>query len=492
MHRITCLTASLVWLMCPALALAEQSVLRLEAEDAVLAGLETATDRGGFSGSGYVRGFDQDDDRLEFRFTAEAGLYELRIGYACLSGDKGYALEVNAEKSSGMFIRRGDGFAVHNAGKLRLTEGRNTVAIGKGWGWFEIDYIELHPAAVRVPAKPPKKLADPDADPEARALMSCLVDLYGRKTLAGQQDMAEIAYVHEVTGRTPAVGSFDLMDYSPSRLQHGAEPGQLVEDVIGWARGGGSFVSLCWHWNAPAHLIDQKGGKEWWRGFYTKATTYNVEAALADTASMEYRLLLRDLDAIAVQLRKFRVAGVPVLWRPLHEAQGGWFWWGARGPDALVKLWRLMFKRFVHRHGLHHLIWVYSPPAGGIQAADWYPGDAYVDVVGVDIYTDASSSMSGEWEALQEVYGGRKLVALSESGTLPHPDRMRTYQVWWSWFSVWSGKFVRDLPKETVRLVYEDGDIITQDELPALIQSAASGSGLPGLKGFPERRKGSK
>jgi len=106
------------------------------------------------------------------------------------------------------------------------------------------------------------------------------------------------------------------------------EPGGA--DGAGAGLGGPGIVTLCWHWNAPSHLKEDTEN-EWWGGFYTQHTTFDVAAALADPTSEEYRLLLRDIDVIAAELKKFSDAGKPVLWRPLHEAAGGWFWWGRRG-----------------------------------------------------------------------------------------------------------------------------------------------------------------
>lgn len=63
-------------------------------------------------------------------------------------------------------------------------------------------------------------------------------------------------------------------------------------------------------------------GKEWWRGFYTDSSDFNIATALADPTGANYTLLLRDIDAIAKQLHRLQDAGVPVLWRPLHEAEG--------------------------------------------------------------------------------------------------------------------------------------------------------------------------
>ena len=442
-------------------------VARLEAEDGQLYGVEVSTARGGFTGRGYVTGFDRDDDRLELTFQAASGLCELRIRYCSPRGDKGYSVAVNGTTGSGVFAKTGESFAVQSAGKFVLRDGQNSLILRKGWGWFDIDSFELVPAAVAPPAPVPAVLSDPAATPAARRLHAYLVELYGRKTLAGQQDFENLAWIQKQTGREPAVAALDFMDYSPSRVEHGAKPRGATEKAVAWVRAGGGILTYCWHWNAPADLLDQPGGQEWYKGFYTKATTFDIAAVLADPAGERYRLLLRDIDAIAAELRKFADADIPILWRPLHEAQGGWFWWGAKGPEPLVQLWHLLYRRLTRHHGLHNLIWVYSPPSGGISASAWYPGDEWVDIVAPDIYAGRRPSMSAEWESAQVAYGGRKLVALGEGGDPPDPELMRTFQTRWSWFATWGGAFIRDASAEHLRKVFLDEDVITRDELPA-------------------------
>ena len=308
--------------------------------------------------------------------------------------------------------------------------------------------------------RPPKTLTDPNATSEAKSLMSYLVDYYGQQVLSGQYHMPDMNYVHSVTGKWPAVGALDLMDYSPSRIAYGYYPTGMVESYINWANSGGGILSSSWHWNAPTDLIDQPGA-EWWRGFYTIATTFDINAVLADPCGTRYQLLISDMDAIAVELKKFQDANLPLLWRPLHEASGGWFWWGAKGPGPFIQLWRLMHDRFVNYHHLHNLIWVYT-----VCDPAWYPGNAYVDIGGMDLYpSDPNSSMVGFWDDSQSHFEGTKLVALSESGILPDPNKIRADKVWWSWFSVWAGSFIEDVNQNFMRSVYNDADIITLDEL---------------------------
>ncbi|WP_165864788.1 glycosyl hydrolase [Rufibacter latericius] len=446
--------------------------IKIEAENATRTGVTVASSMTGFSGSGYVQGFDNSFAK-NVRFTvdvATAGIYDLTIRYATPSGEKGYVLEVNGSRSEGM-LTPVSGYGTAQAGKFLLTAGANSITIGGGWGYYIIDYINLSPATIPLPAKPPKTLTDANATASTKNLFSYLVDIYGTKVLAAQQEtneLQEMDYVRTHSGKDPAIGSFDLIEYSPSRIQFGSNPTGFSEKAIQWAQKdqGRGIISLMWHWNAPTDLINQSPDKLWWSGFYTRATTFNFATALADKNGANYQLLLRDIDAIAVELKKFQAQDIPVLWRPLHEAAGGWFWWGAQGAAPFRELWQLMYDRLTNHHQLHNLIWVYTAERG---KPDWYPGDAYVDIVGIDIYenTAVASNLSGQWTELQNLFNGKKLVTLSETGNLPNPEFIRTFGTWWSWFAVWPGAdYTRKQASSLIHSVFNDPDVITLDELP--------------------------
>lgn len=445
---------------------------RAEAEMGTLTGVQTASTPAGFTGTGLVTGFDAATDNVSLTIdNPVAGLYKLRISYTSPFGEKGYDLQVNSEKSNGMFPQTGQDFRAVDAGTFLLPKGQNTIIIGRGWGYFGIDNIQLTSTTAALPALVPNTLTDAQASPATRALFSYLRSLYGTKVLAGQHagpedKLADIQYILDKTGKEPALASFDLIEYSPSRVAHGSNPTGYAEQFLAWAQKGQGrgIISLMWHWNAPTDLIDSQA-QPWWKGFYTEGTTFDLAATLADKDGARYQLLLKDIDAIAEQLQKFQAANVPVLWRPLHEAEGKWFWWGAKGAAAYKELWRLLYDRLTNHHQLHNLIWVY----GGTQSAspEWYPGDAYVDIAGVDLYLDASANMSSDWNGQQQQFGGKKLVALTESGNLPDPENIRAYATWWSWFTIWQGKdFIQKQPVELLKRVYADEDILTLDELP--------------------------
>jgi mannan endo-1,4-beta-mannosidase len=272
------------------------------------------------------------------------------------------------------------------------------------------------------------------------------------------------------------------MDYSPSRLEHGANPNGETERIISWAKQTGGIPTMMWHWNAPSGLIDTPG-HEWWRGFYSDSTTFNVQTALANPGSNEYNLLLRDIDAIGNELRKFQDAGVPVIWRPLHEAQGSggntWFWWGAEGSQPFVDLWRLMYDRLTNVDGLHNLIWVYTSTPANEDFQAWYPGDDVVDIIGADVYTDKTSSMSGQWYDLLDQYNGKKMISLAETGTLPDPNLFDQRGIHWSWFMPWQvdgspyGVTTNYTPTQIKNVLNHD-DVVTLNELPVTPWSNAA------------------
>lgn len=445
------------------------SEILLEAEDAELEGVFVDSTRAGYSGTGYVTGFDADTDSLRFRFEAGEGVYALHLRYAAPGRFNAYEVWVDGVRQAGSLPGSQGGFTERRLVEHRLGAGTHTVVVR---GNLEVDYLRLEPVVYDPPVVPPPQLSDPAATPAAQSLFAFLLEQYGRAVLSGQQELRELDFIHATTGKEPAVAGGDLIEYSPSRRQRGARPNKQTgyassEDLIAWA-GDDGIVALMWHWNAPTDFVDEA---EWWRGFYTDGTTFDFAAALADPSSERYQMMLRDIDAIAVELRKFADADVPLLWRPLHEAAGGWFWWGARGPEPFKALWRLLYDRLVNLHGLHHLIWVYTHEPGAVA---WYPGDDVVDIVSRDAYpSDPAALLRSDWAELQTLYGDRKLVALSETGILPDPDAYTDFGVWWSWFSMWSDwpgdgqlDYARGMDPEYLRRVFNSPRVLTRDELP--------------------------
>lgn len=418
------------------LAISTSPAIRLEAEAAVLRSVRVAREVPGFSGSGYVTDITAPDIEISWKTEAKGGLYRARVGFRTPGGPKGFSLNLNGRSADGS-LPASDRWSVYDAGLVELKAGENAVSIGRGWGWYEIDFVEFVPSSpLPLPKPVPPRLVTPQPSPEAAALMRRLADDYGKRTWIGTYGMEDDDWLAANHGVRALVLGGDFMDYSPSRLEFGADPKTHTEDLIARARKG-QVIALSWHWNAPLGLINKTTPEKdlaWYKGFYTEATTFDVAAALADPQSEGYRLLMRDIDAIAVELKKLQAAKVPVLWRPLHEAEGKWFWWGAKGPEPCKTLWRLMFDRLVKKHRLNNLIWVWN-------SADpaWYPGDDTVDIMSIDAYPqDRQDPLAGSFEGLLKRFDGKKIIGLAEFPGIADIDRMHRFGARWSFAVSWT------------------------------------------------------
>jgi len=201
----------------------------------------------------------------------------------------------------------------------------------------------------------------------------------------------------------------------------------------------------------------------------------------------EYAATEHDLDVIAAELEVLRDAHVPVLWRPLHEANGRWFWWGAGGPEPFKQLWRMMYENFTLKHHLNNLIWVFSPGAETDLAA-WYPGDAYVDIIGQDHYPlDGNHGPAKDvFDELVRMSGGKKLVALGENGPVPDPEQVERDGAGWLFFTTWSGSilFEKTTP-EQLRAYYNNPYVLNLGDLPDLKHYPFAPAGQARKLAFP-------
>ncbi len=466
-------SVALSWLLLTLLQLspvrAAGPILSQLAEHGQRKGLTLADSIPGFQGKHYVTGFVKPGDRLILIFQVpQSGLYDANIRYSS-PGKKGFSLTINGSEYSSMFPASPDRFANFDAGLVELKAGKNVVSIGRGWGYFSIDSITF--TATRKyppPIRPSPRLCDPDATPQARSLMRHLVMAYGRRMLTGVYSAADASYVHRVTGQYPSIIGGDLMDYSPTRLKYGADPHHEVQQLIGAARQG-FIITVSWHWNAPAELIKDNyvnaQGKmvssHWWSGFYTKSTRFNIAEVLAHPGGKNYHLLISNIDAIAAQLKKFDNAGIPILWRPLHEASGGWFWWGAHGPKPFKKLWRLMYNRLTFHFHLHNLIWVYTTAGTGA----WYPGNKYVDIVGVDQYPkNADDPLSKLWWNCQKHFSN-KVIAMTEFGGVVNAEKSFHFGVYWDYAVSWVGRVRPQYEnRSSLKKLYNQPDVLTYSQ----------------------------
>ena len=223
--------------------------------------------------------------------------------------------------------------------------------------------------------------ANPNASAKASAILEYFYKLSARqdkRVLSGQftnfgngATMQLMDDIHAKTGHWPALLGADYADFGRGSLTYKIPNKAVIEY---WNQGG--LVTLSAHLYNPAN---PKGG-----GLRDKGV--NLDDLLKPGTDTHQRWM-QELDLLAEGLKELKDAGVVVLWRPFHEMNGGWFWWGDKDPNAFIQVWRHMFDYFSTTKGLDNLLWVYGPNHGP-NTATFYAGDRYVDIVGIDAYTD--------------------------------------------------------------------------------------------------------
>lgn len=270
-------------------------------------------------------------------------------------------------------------------------------------------------------------------------------DNFGKHIISAQQESTwmgsveyEMDYLKNVTGKLPAIRGLDFMN---------DDFDGVAERAIEWDRLGG-LVTICWHTG-----VDISGYEE------SKKDRPNIDKLLTPGTD-EYNTLMNSWDKAAKTLQYLRDKNVPVLWRPFHEFDGKWFWWGKGGGENFIKLWRMMYDKFTNEYNLDNLIWVlgYSEK----MRDGWYPGDDYVDIVGSDNY-DRSTNKAA-WNKLTEITS--KPMAFHECGMVPSVERFQQDGTLWSWFMIWHTTWLTDNKSDNLKAVYNSELVITLDELP--------------------------
>ncbi|AWB26443.1 glycosyl hydrolase [Halococcoides cellulosivorans] len=292
-------------------------------------------------------------------------------------------------------------------------------------------------------------LSNPDATDNARALYQYLQEISGEKILSGQEyepwGIDEMDYLQDVTGRQPAVMGLDFINENFEwRVDRAIEH---------WNAGG--IVTLMWHWGAPTlgpGYENSKGEIDVWRCF--------------EEGTAENQAMYEDLDQIAEHLATLRDEGIPVIWRPMHELNGGWFWWSKSGADAFIELWQTVYDYFTDEWDLDNLIWVLG--YADTPDADWDPGREYYDIAGADTYSPPSDSLVSMYDGVVDIHGSEIPIAYHECGTPPDPAACANDGAWWSWWMNWHTEWLTDNSDGHLDYVYNHDLTLTLDDLPDL------------------------
>lgn len=174
-------------------------------------------------------------------------------------------------------------------------------------------------------------------------------------------------------------------------------------------------------------------------GFYVQgtvsSTTFDPSQVLVE-GTWQRDFFNEDLKKLADYMRPISDAGIPVIWRPFHEASGRWFWWGSEGPEVYKRLWQMMYKYLIEERELNNLIWVWTSDSKG-NDEEWFPGNEYVDIIGRDLYEVSDvDEFVNEFYNLAEKYPNM-MIALTECGRISNISDIWEAGAKWAWFMPW-------------------------------------------------------
>jgi mannan endo-1,4-beta-mannosidase len=332
------------------------------------------------------------------------------------------------------------------------------------WRWLGVLALAWvsSPSAFAAPLRP----VTPQPSPEAVRLYDYLQSISGKKTLVGQHcaplvESSRLVVVKRMMKHYPALFGQDF-GFDAGGMWDGINFRQRVVDEAIRRHKEGFIITLMWHAVRPT----EDEPVEFEKSIQGDLTAAEWQELVTPGTHLNERWKSQ-VDVIAWFLKQLRTAHVPVIWRPYHEMNGDWFWWGKKpGPDGYEKLYRMLFDRFVHFHGLNNLLWVYN--ANEVHAKvdgydTYYPGADVVDILATDVYDNDFAK--SDYDGLLALAKG-KPIALGEVGA-PPPVAALDQQPRWTWFMLWGDLTPRWQPGAVdYTPTYDNPRTLTHDELP--------------------------
>ena len=460
----------------------------VEAETGSVSGkAKVKSDRKGYKGKGYVTNISAEEDWSREIELTDSQYYDLTITVAsdvpCVNG-----IAVNGKKLQDFSASGSGKFEKVTFKNIYIEKGKTAISIIPVDGGLDVDCLTLTASediskldlTISKPA-----LSNKDSDYNAKALYQYLCESYGKQVLLGQHDTigtsAETDMIYKTTGKYPAIRFGDLM--------LATEKDSITTDTemniaMDWASKDG-IVGYMWHWAAP----DDK------REYYADQTDFDIKKAVTKENIAELSLedikklqkdgkvskecvaVVQDIDTVSEKLSTLRDEGIAVLWRPLHEASNGDFWWG-NDKEAYKWLWKLMYERQTKYHKLNNLIWVWSA-----QNADWYVGDKYCDVLSCDVYDDGNKDAQVNIMLFLQSISKNKPIAMSECGSFPDIQSIADEKAMWAFIGQWGGNYLmtddgklaeeNNTSAELIKM-YNNNLTLTRDKLPDFTHLASS------------------
>ncbi len=300
---------------------------------------------------------------------------------------------------------------------------------------------------------------DKNATKETRILYHNLKAISKKHILFGHQHALEYGHgwsnepnksdVKLVTGSHPAVIGIDFSGFSGhSKEEIEKTKVVLKKNVIDtYERGGITTVS--WHFNNPV-------SKD---GFYWKDSVSVAAMSLIKKGGShheQYKEILKTIADFAHSVKAKDGKLVPIIFRPFHEFDGDWFWWGKKytSREDFIEVWQFTVSYLRDTLGVHNFIYAFSPDTRFNSESEYlerYPGDDYVDLFGMDDYGDFGRDGKYDLDAgvkrlkiISDIaIQKKKLAAFTETGLESIPNT--------TW---WTETLLNSLKKEKIELCY--------------------------------------
>jgi mannan endo-1,4-beta-mannosidase len=296
---------------------------------------------------------------------------------------------------------------------------------------------------------------------ESRKLLNYFASINHKKIITGQHTQTipqeELSHIKKITGFYPKLIGYELLACSLNiNPNSDKECLEEVEDNKGTMQvamydKSNSIKTFTWHMFSPLYGCG--------KSFYSDKTTFDIRKIFdEDEESEEYKAFIAELEHISKVLKHFSDYKIPILFRPFHEADGTWFWWGKYGVEYASKIYQLTYDYLVEEKNLNNLIWVWN----SIGA---YPGDEYVDIISVDVYENNKDGRTYEeiYNTLREKVSDEKLCAIAECDVIPDIEELKELHFPFIYYMTWSKEFClteKYNSNEKLKNFYKDKDVI--------------------------------
>lgn len=321
---------------------------------------------------------------------------------------------------------------------------------------YETDYEAMKAYFESREVDPTKPVSEnAQTNEKTMEVWNYLRSVYGKQVITCQQMMGNECYedlvFYNATNDLTAMKGYDFIFCTGS--YHSDD---MIDEAIEWSKESGGLCAFTWHWNVPKDIDNPEGGY----AFYTSEITNFSQVNAVTPGTKEYETVIHDIDLIATKIQRMESEGVTILFRPLHEASGAWFWWGLQGRDSATnevfqKLWYMIYDRLENYHKLTNIIWVWNgqnphtaihPNAFDIEGIDRYYDQEDISAEALSTYYEKCyGELAGYDKYCAELAGmdsTGKMMALTECGYIPDPEGIKAANTIWLYYMVWNGDFI--------------------------------------------------